>query len=181
MVAFRSFGEVAVLVTAVLTFMCMEAFAATDTQKAEFLLKLVDYVEWPAGRNVGADGSVMIACVGESPVATKLQELAATNAGGATRVTVKILAPTDPIQGYQIVFISNCDKAELAKVLKQVNGKPVLTTSACNGFTKYGVMVDILDSSDGGSKVNFEVNSITVREAGLKIAAQLLKLATTVI
>lgn len=155
--------------------------AAIDvSQKAEFIVKLIDYVEWPAGKNADGSGATVIACVGDSPVAAKLKELAAAKASEGLKITVKSITTAEPMTGYQIVFIGSCDKAELAKVLKGVAGQPTLTVSNCAGFAKFGVMVNILDDSAGGAKVSFEVNTITVKDAGLKIGSQLLKLATVI-
>lgn len=155
--------------------------AAVDvSQKADFILKLIDYVEWPAGKQVDASGAIVIACVGESPEVAKLKELAAAKSAEGLKVTVKVLSATDTLAGNQIVYISNCDKAELAKVLKGLGTKPTLTVSSCASFARFGVMVNILDDASSGSKVSFEVNTITVKEAGLKIGSQLLKLATVI-
>lgn len=156
------------------------AVAADASEKADFVAKLIDFVEWPAGKGTDASGSVVIACVGDSPVIASLKDAAARKSAEGMKVTVKTVAAGDPLAGSQMVFIGACDKAELAKVLKAAAGQPVLTVSNCTKFAQFGVMVNILDDSDGGAKVKFEVNTITVKEAGLKIGAQLLKLATVI-
>ncbi len=154
--------------------------ALDSADKAEFVIKLIDYVTWPDGKATDASGAVVVSCFGDSPVAAKLKELAAAKAGEGLKLTVKIVAPGDPVDGSQMVYISNCDKAELAKIMKSVGTKPILTIANCPGFAKFGVMVNILDEAQSGGKVKFEVNTITVEAAGLKIGSQLLKLATII-
>ncbi len=153
---------------------------AEAAAKAEFIAKLIDFVEWPAGKGTDGSGAVVIACVGDSPVIAALKDAAAKKSAEGTKVTVKSIAAGDPLAGSQMVFIGVCDKAELAKVMKAAAGQPVLTVSNCPKFAQFGVMVNILEESDGGAKVKFEVNTMTVKEAGLKIGSQLLKLATVI-
>lgn len=154
------------------------SWAVEASAKAEFIIKLIDFVEWPVGKGTDAGGAVVIACVGDSPVIAALQNAAKTT-GEGPKVTIKTVAAGDPLAGFQMVFIGSCDKAELAKVMKAAAAEPILTISNCPNFAKFGVMVNILDEVDG-SKVKFEVNTMTVKEAGLKIGAQLLKLATVI-
>lgn len=160
--------------------MAQTGIAAEASDKADFVVKLIDFVEWPAGKGTDGSGAVVIACVGDSPVIAALKDAAAKKTGEGTAVTVKSIAAGDPLAGCQMVFIGTCDKAELAKVMKAAAGQPVLTVSNCAKFAQFGVMVNISEESDGGSKVKFEVNTMTVKEAGLKIGAQLLKLATVI-
>lgn len=160
--------------------MAQLGMTAEASDKADFVVKLIDFVEWPAGKGTDGSGAVVIACVGDSPVIAALKDAAAKKSGEGTKVTVKTVAAGDPLAGCQMVFIGSCDKAELAKVMKAAAGQPVLTVSNCVKFAQFGVMVNILEESDGGSKVKFEVNTMTVKEAGLKIGAQLLKLATVI-
>ena len=174
----KAFGLLTVVLVAILIGHPVAAAEAPD--KAEFIAKLIDFVEWPSGKATDASGAVVIACVGDSPVIGALEGAASAKSAQGTKVTVKKMAAGDPLAGCQMVFIGTCDKAELAKVMKAAAGQPVLTVSNCTKFAQFGVMVNIVDDSDGGSKVKFEVNTMTVKEAGLKIGAQLLKLATVI-
>src|SRR5512140_231724 len=76
--------------------------ALEPSAKAEFVLKLIDYVQWPAGKATDASGAVVISCVGDSPIAAKLKELAAAKAAEGLKVTVKTVTPADPVDGSQI-------------------------------------------------------------------------------
>ena len=156
-----------------------KGWAVEASAKADFIIKLIDFVEWPAGKGTDAGGAVVIACVGESPVNAALVDAAAKKSTEGLKVTVKTVTPGDPLAGFQMVFIGTCDKADLAKVMKAVGTAPTLTISNCTNFARFGVMVNILEESEG-SKVKFEVNTLTVKEAGLKIGAHLLKLATVI-
>ena len=45
---------------------------AEASDKADFVVKLIDFVEWPTGKGTDGSGAVVIACVGDSPVIAAL-------------------------------------------------------------------------------------------------------------
>lgn len=139
--------------------------------KADFIIKLIDYVQWTGGAGTDGSGTVNIGVVGQSPI---LQSLKTASEG--KKITVKTITPEDPLTDFQILFITTKDKTELAKALKKISGKPVLTVSDCTGFAGFGVMINFY-SEDGTGKVKFEANTLAAGDAGLKISSQLLKLA----
>ncbi len=145
--------------------------------KADFIIKLINYVEWPTEAATGADGSVVVAVVGESNLTPYLKDLAAKKSAEGKKVTVKIVSMDDSLNGYQIVFFPGKDKPDLAKFLKKVDGAPILTVSDCDSFARHGVMVNFI-SEEG--KVKFEVNTLVVSNCGLKMSSQLLKLARVI-
>jgi hypothetical protein len=147
---------------------------ADSNYKADFILKLINYTEWPAGAGSGPDGSVVIGVVGQSPITAVLKDLAAKKAAEGKKVTVRALSPDDSLSGCQIAFLPSQDKTELAKFLKKVDGNPILTVSDCESFARHGVMVNFVKENN---KVKFEVNTMVVSGNGLKISSQLLKLA----
>ena len=94
----------------------------------------------------------------------------------AESVNLKELTLDGDFSGCQVVFFQTQDKSELAKILKKVAGQPILTVSDCTGFAGFGVMLNFYTEAEGG-KVKFEVNSLAVSDAKLKISSSLLKLA----
>jgi hypothetical protein len=141
--------------------------------KADFIVKLIDYVTWPAG--AGPDG-VTIGVIGDSPLLAGLKTKAAEKSAAGKKVTVKAITLADPVTDCQIVFIPTTDKAELAKVLKKIGASPVLTVSDCQGFAGFGVIINFF-KEEGTGKVKFEVNTLAAGDVKLKISSQLLKLA----
>ncbi len=141
--------------------------------KAKFLLKLVKYVEWPDGKNVNASGTTVITIVGSSPIAAVIREHAKTLAGGI-KVEVKEIPVDSDFTDAHIIFIPTKDTKELSGVLKRVGSSSILTVGDCEYFCNYGVMVNFFN--DGG-KVKFEVNRMTLGDAGLSMSSKLLKMA----
>jgi hypothetical protein len=154
--------------------------AAEIDFKADFIVKVTDYVTWPEGAAANAAGEVAIAVLGDSPLTPKLKELAAVRTSQGAKMSVAAVTLEDDLTAYQILFIATEDKAGLAKVLKKVEDKPVLTISDAYYFARHGVMVNFYKEEGGDGKVKFEVNQITLGMAGLKMSSKLLKLATII-
>lgn len=142
--------------------------------KADFILKLFDYVTFPSGSGIDSNGSATIGVLGDSPLTAALKA-AAGNASGK-KVTVKSVTIADPWTDCAVLFIATTDKSELAKALKKVANGPIVTVSDCAGFAGFGVIVNFF-KEDGTGKVKFEINTLAAGDAKLKFSSQLLKLA----
>lgn len=164
------------LLLSVVLVVCAVAADDVATYKAEFMVKLMDYVTWPDGADTGTDGSFTIGVFSDSEMAGLLKT-EASNKGG--NIVIKELTLDDDFSGCQIVYIGSSDLAQLPKCLKKVAGKPILTVSHAENFAGFGVMVNFTDG-DSKKKVNFEANRLAAMDAGLKISAQLLKLGKVI-
>jgi nitrogen regulatory protein PII len=76
-----------------------------------------------------------------------------------------------------LIFITNTSYQELEKILKWLEGKPVLTVSDILGFTSYGGMIELIRKKDS---IHFNINYKSVKKAGLEMNYQMLKLADKV-
>jgi hypothetical protein len=149
-----------------------------DSYKGDFIVKLPNYVEWPAGKGPDASGAVTIGVIGTPSCLEPLETAAAARTADGKKTEIRSLAIGDDYSGCQIIFFQTCDKAELAQILKKVGALPILTVADCAGFAKFGVMMSFFEEVvDGKSKVKFEVNTLAAGDAQLKINSNLLKLA----
>jgi len=149
--------------------------------KADFIIKIVDYVTWPAGSGVNGQGDVSIAVLGDSPLIPKLKELAAARTQAGSKMSVTTVTLESDLAAHQILFIATEDKTELATILKKIQNAPVLTVSDAYYFARYGVMVNFFSEEvEGKPKIKFEVNQMTLGMVGLKMSSKLLKLATLI-
>ncbi len=82
------------------------------------------------------------------------------------------------IQGCHVLFIGEGEKGQLASVLANVKGSPVLTVGESERFVNEGGMIGF---SLEENKIRFEINLESAEKANLKISARLLTLAKTVI
>ncbi|SYZ72305.1 exported hypothetical protein [Candidatus Zixiibacteriota bacterium] len=143
--------------------------------KADFILKAIDEVTWPADK---ATGTVVITVVGETPLKAALEKDAAKGTPGGKKIEVRFAAPTDDLTGSQVVVIGVKQLTDLAAVLKKLNGQPVLTVSDNGTFAGFGVMIDFLkDKPSNGAPVSYALNKMSMKESGLKPGENIVKMA----
>ncbi|MCK5125310.1 MAG: YfiR family protein [candidate division Zixibacteria bacterium] len=146
--------------------------------KAKFIIKLLNYVDWPSGAGTNGSGAIVINVLGGSAITPKLTALAAKKTASGTAVTIKEVTIDDNIADCQILYMGTKETSDLAKVLKKVNGTTALTVSDAEYFGNYGVMINFFAEEKGGKKkTKFEINKTVADMAGLKISSKLLKLA----
>jgi hypothetical protein len=141
--------------------------------KAAFLLNFGKYVEWPAS----AVGSEIDICVlGRDPFGATLDETLAGRTVGSKNVKAHRISGVGQAHRCNIVFVSRGD-ANVAAVLSDLAGSPVLLVGEQDRFARQGGMINFIEVDQ---KVRFEINEAAAKRAGLKISSQLLKLATIV-
>jgi len=169
-----------ILVVGLLTFFAVSLSlvqAEEDSSyKADFIMKLFDYVQWPAGSGIDSNGSAVVGVLGDCPLVAALKTATAEKNAAGKQLKVKVVSPADPLTDCAILFLPITDKTELAKALKKIGEAPVVTVSDCTGFAGFGVMVNFF-KEEGSSKVKFEINNLAAGDAKLKFSSQLLKLA----
>ena len=166
----------ATVLLSALTIVAAELSEDDIKYRTDFILNCVEYVTWPDGSATDSNGNVVIGVVGESPIVAALTKGVADKAKEGKKVEVKPLSVDDDLTGCQILFIATDDKAVLAKVLKKVDGKPILTMADAEYFANYGVMVNFI-RGESEDKKKFEVNKMVLDMSRLKMSSQLLKLA----
>ncbi len=164
-----------ILIPTLLLLLCFTAFAQGGDKdiaaKADFLISLSDNAEWTDGGGPNDSGPVVIGVIGSSPLLPKLKALAGGTGG---KYVIKELAISDDYSGCHILFMPIGELAQLAKILKKVNGTTILTVSDAKDFARYGVMVNFF-KEDGKSKVKAEVNTMVLQGAGIKLSNKLMK------
>jgi len=171
----RSISIATILLTA-LTLAAAELSEDDLKYRAEFIVNVLEYVTWPDGAATDSNGAVVIAVVGESPLLSALTSGVAEKAKEGKNIVIKPLLPDDDLTACQILFIASDDKTVLAKILKKVDGKPVLTISDAEYFANFGVMVNFI-RGESEDKKKFEINKMVLDMSRLKMSSQLLKLA----
>lgn len=139
--------------------------------KAEYIVELVNNIEWSSRNAPEAGSPVKVGIVGATDLASELQTVAQSS---ATPIEVSELALTDEYSGYQVLFTGSTDLKELAKFLKKVGNVSACTVSNAKDFARYGVMVNI---SEDGNSFKYEVNTMVLDGAGLKLKDTILKKA----
>ena len=142
--------------------------------KAAFVLKLLNFVEWPSG---GGQSSLTIGTIGADETNDALMKLASGKTVNGKTVAVKRLAPDADLKGIDVLYIGSSQAKNLASLLDRARGGNVLTIGESDGFDQHGGIVNLL-ITDG--RIKLEVNPHAAEKAHVQISSRLLSLATIV-
>lgn len=157
------------------------AWAAGPTEyqvKAAFLFNFTKFVDWPPERFSSPDAPIIIAVLGRSPCGEELENLVRDRQVGGRRIILRSLvlpheASADAMD-YHILFVPVGAEAQFAPVAAAVVRNRVLSVGESERFAALGGMVNFVVVDD---RIRFEINRAAVTAAGLKLSAQLQKLA----
>jgi hypothetical protein len=152
--------------------------AATDSReyqiKAAFLYNFTRFVEWPASTFADTGGAIVIGTACADPFSELLERLVAGRTVDGRAIIVRKLDSVGAASATHLVFICAGDALPRDRIEASVDGAPVLTVGDDAGgksIIAFGVERD---------KVRFDIDVAAAERAGLRISAQLQKLARTV-
>ena len=141
--------------------------------KAAAVYNLALFVQWPAGSITNAKPALVIGVLGNDPFGPYLSAATLTNTKQGTPIVLKACRNVEEAKTCQLLFISSSEKANLASILSELQGRNILTVGDMDGFTSVGGMVNLV----ADRTVHFQINLNAVRRTGLQISSQLLELA----
>lgn len=145
--------------------------------KAAFIYNFTKFVEWPARSFAGTNSPIVIGVMGRNPFADELEKIAKDHTVNGRVILVKNLTSAAEVETVHLLFINAGEEDRWNEVLKSLRKSAVLTVGESERFAELG---GIINFTLQGDKVRLEINLDTMEQAGLKINAQLLKLATVV-
>jgi hypothetical protein len=142
--------------------------------KAAFIYNFAKFVEWPPQKLANDSAPIVIGVLGANPFGDELENALKGRQINNRSVVVRQFDNLDAAKAANLLFVNLNDESKLRKVLKEYG---VLTVGQSESFARNGGMITFTFSDD---KLRFEINIGAAEQAGLKISAQLQKLATTV-
>jgi len=144
--------------------------------KLAYLYNLARFARWP-GDDPRPAGTFRFGVWGDDPFGPLWNELIGRAVHGRPVEVVRVRSARDA-RGCQVVFLAGATVPAVGRMLEALAGWPVLTVSDQPGFVDRGGMVGFVRR---GEKIRFEVNLGRVRAAGLRISAEVLRLAVRVV
>lgn len=146
--------------------------------KAAFIYNFVKFVTWPGDAAIDNLTNINICVVGANPFGE-----AQSVFKEASSARLKLSLVHEPSWKNQnanchILFISRSEAGSLDQILQAVRSMPVLTVSEVGDFANHGGMIGFISYQN---KIKLVINRKAATTAGLKIDAQLLEVAHTVI
>lgn len=165
--------------------------------KAAFIYNFIKFTEWPTEKQESQDSShqMTIGILGDNPFGSTFNPIIGKEAHGQKIALVEIPGFHEFYSKYQnkdkafaayltqyqemieacdVLFICESEKDHIDELLSYLSGKMILTISDLSGFAKKGGIIGFVKDNN---KVRFEINLEAARKEGIKIRAQLLKLA----
>jgi hypothetical protein len=148
------------------------ARTASETElKAAFVYNFAKFVTWPQESKVKP---LEIGVLGDQELGVTLHELLEGKNLGGRPLSVAIFTSMNDLRATDVLFIRSDRHQTLEAALRVTHGMPVLTVGESADFTELGGIVQLVRE---GNKMRFDVNVAAAEDAGLRIQAQLLKLA----
>jgi hypothetical protein len=141
--------------------------------KAAFMLKLVNFVQWPS--EAGHD--LVIGFIGADATGDALERLAMGKSVNGRGIVVRRLGVDGDLKACQVIFVGASERKNLPLVLERLRGTSALTVGESDGFGQHGGIVNLLLNE---GRIRFEVNPHAAERAHLQISSRLLALATIV-
>lgn len=137
--------------------------------KALFLYNFIKFTEWPQpGKQ-----EVSLCLTGPDPFGEALDAIDGKLAHGLP-VKIRRDVKGEASKDCHLLFINEPDRPRLLRLLRLLDGTPVLTIGESEGFVQSGGMIGLILEEN---RVQFHVNMKSAERGGIKISAQLLKLA----
>jgi hypothetical protein len=145
--------------------------------KAAFLLNFLKFVEWPADRLSDPAAPYVIAVIGEDALGTTLLGTTSGKTIGTRAVQVQVVARASDLTTAHLVFIAASEQRQLPAILRELDGRGVLTVGDTPGFAESGVVLNLVTQDH---RVRFEANTAAAARARLRLSSHLLRIARIV-
>lgn len=144
--------------------------------KAAFLYNFTRFVEWPASSFADARSPIVVGAYCDDPFSAVLEKVVKNRAVNGRGIVVKRLHAVAASQATHLSFVCASSDALLAGIEDLVKNHPVLTV----GDTDAAAELAVISFQLVDEKVRFEINMAAADRAGLRVSAQLQKLATRI-
>lgn len=155
-----------------------ELIAEADQIKAAYLLKFIDYVEWPPTAFSTPTAPLVIGVVDADPVVNYLTAMATTQMVGPRAIVIRRLNRGDSIDGLHVIFLGSDGGTDLEHWLALTRDKPILCVTQWEEGLAKGSTINFA-TIDG--KVRFDITPPTPAPNHVKVSVRLLSVARKVI
>lgn len=160
-----------------LTFAEEPSNAAEYQVKAAFLYKFCFYVEWPPTAFAGADSPIVLGIVGPESIGTELDGITRGHVINGRTLQVRRVDANSNLAGVHMLFIARSEQARLPQFVAQAQKMPLLLVTESPGGLDDGGGINFAVQDN---RIRFDVGLDSTNRQGLRLSAQLLKVARAV-
>jgi hypothetical protein len=151
--------------------------ARVDQLKAAFVYNFTKFIEWPSQSFTDVNAAIVIGVLGDSPMAAVLDDLVRDRKVNGHPITVRTIQSAAEAASTHILFVGATESSRWAQVQAAIETRPVVTVGESPSFARSGGTINFVVQDD---KLRFEINMTAAERSGVKISAQLQKLAAAV-
>lgn len=144
-----------------------------DEIKAAFLMRFLQFVEWPREARPGPEEPLVVVAFGRERFEAALDPALHAAALGETRVEVRFGNDARDLEGCHVAFLAGLPPSQAEALLRALRGKPVLTVGETPTFLEQGGVIRFFAEQH---RVRFEIDEHSARAVGLRISSKLLRL-----
>ena len=145
--------------------------------KAAFLYNFTKFIEWPTNRFQDAKAPFVVAVAGSSPCTAELEKIAKERKVNGRPLIIKTVKTPEAARDAHVLFVPTSENARLKEWLPSMQGAGVLSIGESEPFLKEGGILNFVLAEE---KIRFDLNIDQAEAAGLRVSAQLQKLARSV-
>lgn len=142
--------------------------------KAAMYVNILRLADWPPEKRGDPLSPLVIGVNGADEMAQALEKIARAKSASDHKIVVRRISGVAGLEECHSVFLGGGDRKKILAALHSLGKSPVLTVGEDDRFVPFGGMIG-LALRDGS--VQIEVNLDAVRNDGLSISSQLLKIA----
>jgi hypothetical protein len=148
-----------------------------DQIKAAFVYNFTKFIEWPSKSFTDANAAIVIGVLGDSPMAAVLVDVVRDRKVNGRPIIVRTIQGAADAASTHLLFVSATENSRWAQLQAAIETRPVVTVGESPSFTQTGGTIKFIVQDD---KLHFVINMAAAERSGVKISAQLQKLAAAV-
>ena len=151
--------------------------ADQSTAIAAYLFNFGRFAHWPDSAFSSDTSPVNICGYGDDSLGKPLLDLS-TKQLHSRSIEVSLLTRGEPVSRCHILYINESEAFFLNRIIEETAGRPILTVSQLQDFSEKGGIIGLLRVNN---RLRFEINEEAADQSGMKLSAQLMKLAKRVL
>lgn len=145
--------------------------------KAAFLYNFTKFVDWPGASFSSPHDPIVIGVLGPAEFSATLERIVQDRQVNGRAILVKRVATADGAGAVHVLFVTAAEDALFEQIRAEFATSPILIVGESDSFWALGATIAFVLEED---KVRFEIDASAAERSGLRISAQLQKLARAV-
>jgi hypothetical protein len=145
--------------------------------KAVWLLNFARFVEWPESAFAGPNDPIVVGVAGKDPFGAGLEKVFSGKTVKGRSFRIRQVSTDQEMRGCHLLFVVSSDRRKPRDWAEKLKRAPVLTVGETEEFLGDGGIINFVLKD---SSVRFEINLKAAQAAGLRLDANLLKVAVSV-